>query len=366
MLEERGWTHNELALITGRTRQTISSIIAGRTGVTPDTAKVLGAAFGNSAEEWLRLGAQYELAIAQADTESVSRMARCFNAAPVREMWKRGWVRETTDPKELESELATFFGQSLNEPIEFPVAARNGVAHSALNVADRAWCFRARQLARAVPVPPYSESSISAVEKKLRRFAAFAQEARKLALVLAEHGIRLVVVELIPGSQMDGAAFWLDEQSPVIALSLRHDRIDSFWFTLMHEWFHIRNRDSYSFDTNLLVAGGGGIAVSTAVSEAERIANVSAADFLVPCEEIESFVRRLAPIFSRERIIQFANKVRIHPGIIVGQLQHRGALGYAAHREFLVKIRDFAKESAFTDGFGDSIHPDILSGGTSV
>lgn len=368
MLTERGWTHEELASITGRRRQTISAIVSGKSGVTPDMAIALGAAFENEPEEWLRWGAQYELSLAQTQTDKVpiERMARCFRAAPIREMWKRGWIRETDDPATLESELRVFFGQSIGDQIVFPVASRRSASLDGMCLADKAWCFRARQLASVLQATRFSEASMGSVEKGIRKLAGFPKEAKRLAPFLATHGVRFVVVELIPGATMDGAAFWLDEESPVIAVSLRYDRIDSFWFTFMHEWFHIRNRDSYSFDSNLLIANGGGVSIAEATDDAERIANESAANFLVPRDELESFARRLAPIFSKERIAQFANKVRIHPGIVVGQLQYRGALGYSAHRDFLVKIRDAVREAALTDGFGDSISPDVLSGGTDV
>lgn len=368
LLEQKGWDQHELAMITGWSRQSINNIILGRSGITPDLAIALGAAIGNPAEDWLRWGAQYELALAQVDKSAVERMARCFRVAPIREMRRRGWVSETKDAATLEKELEGFFGQPIDGPIAFPVATRRSGhdALSSLSLEDKAWCFRARQLARVLQVEEFSAKSLDAAEKHIRKLAAFPKEARKLAPLLATYGVRFVVVELMQGASMDGAAFWLDEESPVIAVSLRYDRIDSFWFTFMHEWFHIRNNDSLSLDSNLLIANAGSFSVAEATSESERIANESAADFLVPRAELESFARRLAPIFSKDRLVQFANRMRMHPGIVVGQLQHIGALGYSAHRDFLVKIRDAVKDAALTDGFGDSIGPDVLSGGTNV
>ena len=76
---------------------------------------------------------------------------------------------------------------------------------------------------------------------------------------------------------------------------------------------------------------------------------------MVPQEEMESFVRRLAPLFPAQRIIQFAHKIRMHPGVIVGQLQHRGVIGYHAHRDFLVKIRSLITDTALTDGWGHTV-----------
>jgi HTH-type transcriptional regulator/antitoxin HigA len=75
---------------------------------------------------------------------------------------------------------------------------------------------------------------------------------------------------------------------------------------------------------------------------------------------MDSFIRRVGPLYSRTRIIQFANRLKIHPGIIVGQLQYRREVGFGTNREMLVKIRESLIETTLTDGWGHSITPGIL------
>ena len=59
-----------------------------------------------------------------------------------------------------------------------------------------------------------------------------------------ECGVRLVVVEPIPGSEIQGVCFWInDNKSPVIGLTLKGDQIDKFWFDLWHEIEHVLNGD---------------------------------------------------------------------------------------------------------------------------
>src|SRR5260370_39214752 len=111
-----------------------------------------------------------------------------------------------------------------------------------------------------------------------------------------------------------------------------------FWFTVMHECAHIRNGDSLSVDTGL-IDGIKGINVTLVEDAAEERANKEAAASLVPPHELDSFIRRVGPLYPKERVIQFANRIKIHPGIIVVQLQHRRDLGHMFLREFLVKIR---------------------------
>lgn len=360
-LEEKGWTQEELAAITGRNRQTISGIVSGRNGVTPEMALALGAAFGNDPAEWLRWSAEYDLATAEADTGPVERRALMYQLAPIRDMQKRGWIRDTDDLGTLEDDLASFFGCPLGEALQFPLAARRTVELQHLNIAERAWCFRARQLASLLPpTGAFSADRLPLVEARLRQLAAFPKEARKLSRVLSEAGIRFVVVEPLPGAKMDGAAFWLDEHNPAIAISLRYDRIDALWFTVLHEFAHIKHGDQLSADADLLREGSHGISVMLAQDEAEQRANEEAANTLVPTRELDSFIRRVAPYYSAERIVQFAHKLKIHPGIIVGQLQRRKQVGYSSLRDFLVKVRATVTETALTDGWGQSISPGLL------
>jgi HTH-type transcriptional regulator / antitoxin HigA len=360
MLEDRGWTQDQLSTITRYGKQAISLIVNCKNGVSADMAKALAAAFGNTPEEWLKWDSQFRLANADADVSDIERRAYLHSLVPLRDMQRRGWISSTDKLERLEAELKNFFGvESLDGEIAFSVAAHRTVTLPFLNVAEKAWCFRARKMATALPVPTFSPAKLSAAEKELRKLAAYPKEARHLTETLAAYGIRFVVVEPLPSAKIDGAAFWLDANSPVIALSVRFDRIDAFWFTLMHEFAHIKNGDALSVDTDL-IDGTIGIAVMLVEDAAERLANEQASSSLVPSQELDSFIRRVGPLYSKERIIQFAHKVKIHPGIIVGQLQHRNEIGFSANREMLVKIRAAVIETALTDGWNRSITPGLI------
>jgi HTH-type transcriptional regulator / antitoxin HigA len=358
MMEAKGWSPEELAKITSLSTSMVYSILRCKTNIGPETAKKLAAAFGNSPEEWLKWDILVRLATTEADVSTVERMARLYDIAPLGDMQKRGWIPVTDDVDELESELKRFFDSDLSGEVTFPVRLRRNVRIPKLSAPERAWLFRARQLAVNVPIrTTFSTKRLDSAERKLRQLAAYRKEIGRVPGVLADNGIRFVIVEPIPGVKIDGATFWLDTE-PVIAMSLRHDRIDGFWFTLMHEFAHVRNEDAISVDE--LIDGTKGINVMLVEDEAERRANEAAASALVPKEELESFIRRVGPLYARERVIQFAHKVKIHPGVIVGQLQHRNELGYSALRDLLVKVRDVVTATALTDGWNQSVAPAIL------
>src|SRR5690348_3272629 len=85
-LDRKGWSQEELATITNRSRQNINEIISGKSGITPDMAIALAAAFGNTATEWLKWDSQFRLSNVERDVLDIRRKARFFEIAPIREM----------------------------------------------------------------------------------------------------------------------------------------------------------------------------------------------------------------------------------------------------------------------------------------
>jgi HTH-type transcriptional regulator / antitoxin HigA len=363
LLEERGWTQEEFAFIAGTSRQTIAQILAAKSGITADMAVSFGAAFGCHAAQWLALDAKYRLALTRKDSTEIGQRARIYSMAPIREMQKRGWIRESKDAGEIENELKRFFeteNLDLIPPISVATKRTNSGDRS-LSPSQRAWCFRAKEMARALQTPSYklNESGVRKLWSELRELAAYTKEVRHLPKLFSEKGIRFLIVEPLAGAKIDGCAFWLDEASPVIAVSLRFDRIDNFWFTVFHECSHIVHGDSFSLDVDL----EGEEEVSKPdhdMAEAEQRANIEASGYLVPKSEMDSFIGRVAPLFSKERIIQFAHATKIHPGIVVGQLKHRGEIHPAANKDLVPKVRELITETALTDGWGKSISPEVL------
>jgi HTH-type transcriptional regulator/antitoxin HigA len=94
---------------------------------------------------------------------------------------------------------------------------------------------------------------------------------------------------------------------------------------------------------------------NASLSDVENRANAEAAEMLIPKEKLQSFIVRTRPFYSTERLIQFANLIKIHPGIIAGQLQHRKEIEWSHHRKMLVKVKDILITGALTDGFGNTI-----------
>jgi HTH-type transcriptional regulator/antitoxin HigA len=348
-LGSKGWTQTDLSQVIGKTQAALNEVIQGKRRITPEMAIALATALGTSPEHWMQLDANYWLARADSQTEEVARRARLYSLAPIKDLERRGWIAKTKDADALESELKTFFDvTSFETEPRIGASAKKTDRSAALNIAQRAWAFRAKQLAKAVRVSDYSEAKFKAAIKKLQKLLAWPEHVRKVPEILADCGIRFVVIEPLPHTRIDGVAFRLDDNSPVVAMSMRFDRIDNFWHVLGHELSHVFHNDDPSVDADMSAEDR----PPESTDEIESRANREAAATWIDTAELSSFVSRVGPLYSRDKLNQFANRLRIHPGIIVGQLQNCGEIQFRAFRDCLVKVRHIVTGVALTDGWG--------------
>jgi HTH-type transcriptional regulator/antitoxin HigA len=358
LLKERGWTQRVLAIVLDMDEGGINRIVANKRPVDAALALTLEELFGVPAERFLELQKTYELARARIearpDPERATR-AHLFGGLPVADMIKRGWIKakDVRDVDAVRSELMRFFQVNRIDDIEtLPHAAKKTNVNTPVTPPQLAWLYRVKQIAAEMLVARYSPASIPAAISGLKNLLSAAEEARKVPRILAEHGVRFLVVEALPSSKIDGVCFWLNDVSPVVALTMRYDRIDNFWFVLRHELEHVQQRHGLStmmLDSELEGERAG---IGAGVDEEERVANEAAAEFCVPKKMMDAFVARKAPLFRELDIVAFARMVKVHPGLIAGQLRHR--IGrYDRFGNHLAKIREIVVPNAITDGWGD-------------
>lgn len=179
--------------------------------------------------------------------------------------------------------------------------------------AVEAWCAAVTLKASRVDVPPLAKKAV--LRKAGRELATLSSRPNGLLLVrdrLAELGIIFVVLEHLPGTYLDGAAMCRSDGAPIIALTLRHDRIDNFWFTLLHEFCHVAKHlkpgRSVILD-DLELRGEHDIEV-----EADSFAQ----DSLLPPKIASSLKDR---DLSWEDVTGLAQQAKVHPAVIAGRWQ---------------------------------------------
>lgn len=361
-LEARSWTQSDLAEILGRPVRTVNEVVTGKRSVTPETARGLAAAFGTSAEVWMNLQTAWELYKAERDEDqqsAVARRATLFSKAPIKEMIRRGWLEGSDNIDVLEKRFCAFFEiRDPSQELDFQAAARMAASPGNFSPPQMAWIFRAKHLATMVGAKSYSRKRLPGLLKEIKKLLLNPEDVRRVPSLLADFGIRMVVVEALSKTKIDGAFFWL-RRSPVIAMSMRYPRVDYFWYTLMHEIGHISNRDgidreSESIDVDLTSRNRTKIEDQ---STAEIAADKFATEFLVPQEELEDFIARVSPLYSKTRIRNFAKRIKVHPSIVVGQLQHRGEIDWSHSREMLRRVREEVTNSTLSDGWGHFAPP---------
>jgi len=355
-LELRGWSQTEFAEIINRPLRLVNEIIQGKRGISPETAKELGAALGTSAELWMNLNTAYHLWKSDPVSPNIERRALMRSRYPVRDMMLRNWLTPSEDTDVIEGQLLRFFEvSSIKETPALASAAmarRTDEGSVSLNPRQIAWLYRVKQIAESVQIKNFSKPSLKKSISLLKSIREMPEEIHSIPSILEETGVRFVIVEPLPSSKIDGVCFWIDN-SPAIGLSLRYDRIDNFWFVLRHELEHVLNgdgKDSAIIDSEIMKGQG-----DESLPPEERAANAAAAEFCVPETELNDFMARKGPIFSRKQVLLFAKRLQVHPGLVVGQLQWR-LQRFDLFRNMLVPIRGIITASAATDGYGSVMH----------
>lgn len=346
-LENFGWTQTEFAEIIGRPTRVVNEIIAAKRSITPETARELAAGLGTSAQYWLNLESAYQLSQVPPVEDRIEREASLRRRFPVRQMIKRGWIDGSAAPADLERATLAFFNlKAINDPIQFQHAARRNHSED-ISELQWAWIFRVKQLAESLSVPKYSETKLRAALTDLERLMLAPEEVRHVPRILSECGVRFVVVEPIPGSEIQGVCFWLDRKAPVIGLTLKGDYIDRFWFTLRHEIEHVLNGDGKDGIVLDDFEEGAGLDLP----DFEKAADAAAAEFCVPQASLNNFIARHHPAYSERNFIGFARLMNRHPGIIAGQLQRR-INDHRLFKKHQPRVREIVVSTALTDGYG--------------
>lgn len=338
-LKSRGWTQRDLANVIDRPIQVINEIIRGSKQITPETAIELAAAFGTTPAFWTNLEATYRLHLVQREQSDrdrqIARRSRLYSYAPVAELLRRSWISATTDLDILERAVCDFFGiTSLDETPQLSVAFRHSEGREPEVAAKIAWVRRVEQLGRMQHVPTFDRARLQRAIPDLIACVPKVEDVARLPQMLHDLGIRFVIVRHLPKTYIDGAVCDLHHSNPIVALTLRYDRVDSFWFTLMHELAHLALDHQTPHVDNL--DDQGHIAV-----EQEQQANEHAAGWLINQQVFATFIARTRPFFARTKVVQFASQVNTHPGVLVGQLQRRGEIPYTNLRALLVKVSPY-------------------------
>ena len=238
---------------------------------------------------------------------------------PLKEMIRRGWLgSQSLDAQGALAQVKDFLARvSLGATPVFMRRSVYGGIDESTRLSTYAWLsrvvLRARQEQRHSTrfIPNSLSTEFMQQVAKLSctdQGPALAQE------FLAMKGISLVVERELSGMKLDGAVVRDDDGSPIIGMTLRHDRLDSFWFTLMHELAHLQRHLG-----SQAIAFVDDIDNVDSTDQREREADAIAAEVLIPRAvwgRSDAARRRTG-----DAIESLASELRISPAIVAGRIR---------------------------------------------
>ncbi len=324
LLEERSWTQAQLAERLGYSQKHVNQLIKGKVPLTEDAAIRLQNVLGAPVGFWLKREAQFRERAALMDAANrYASMVPWLEKMPVKELMDAGAIaKRRIDAKSkpsLVAELLAFFGVAAPDQWQahygcMEVAFRRSRSDQSDIGAISAWLRMGERVAEKVDGPRHDAGTLRQALQEIRTFTTLPPQEfePRLTRLLHEAGVTLVILPAIPRAHVSGVARWLNPHRALIQLSLYGKSNDRFWFTLFHEAAHIllHSKKSVFLDDPGQVSSD---------SAEEREANAWARDFLIPPAVAGGLVD-LPKTKAAVRVL--AHAVGVHPGIVVGRLQH--------------------------------------------
>ena len=316
-MEQANLTPRDLIPFIG-SRAKVSEILSGKRPLTMQMARALHSNLGIPADVLLQQpGGELPSALDGID----------WKRFPLAEMAKRGWIKKQPNLLAHAEEIMLALIERAGGKDAIPAALYRKNDHARSNAktdpyALKAWCWEVLARANAVRLPvAYRPGTVDLEFIRNVAKLSWSAEGPKLARAfLAKHGIHLVCLDHLPRTHLDGAALQLTDGTPIIGLTLRYDRLDNFWFCLLHELAHLgRHMDGArdeAFVDDLSLRGVEGAKRDPKEDEADEWAE----NGLIPSDVWRTSEVRENP--SPLTVMELAQRLQIHPAIVAGRVRY--------------------------------------------
>jgi HTH-type transcriptional regulator / antitoxin HigA len=292
-------------------RSRVSEILSGKRQLTLDMVRALSDGLGIPAKVLIQkpeLGADLEY--------------ENWDNRLVREMEKRGYFANSSLKESKKSELLRDFFLPVGNHLQVVGMMRKSHYRSS-PLTDKhalsAWAAQVYKKAQLVRITAKYKPGVVNPDF-MRELAKRSREENSPTIVqglLKESGIILIVEPHLPKTYLDGATLLINKENPVIGITLRYDRLDNFWFTLMHELAHI----ALHFDQDISlfydeIEGVKGVDLNSKERDADKVAR----EALVPSSKWEVSPAKLIP--SPMAAQSLADELGIHVAIVAGVMRH--------------------------------------------
>jgi HTH-type transcriptional regulator / antitoxin HigA len=299
-------------------------IISGTEPIEVAVAKRLAAALGGTPSFWTTRQRKFEAALERTASKLSPEAAKTWlRTLPLKDMNDAGWIASRSTPNLLHAALAYF---SVTTPDEWreryaahatTFSYRTSEAFESKLGALAAWLRQGELEASGITCAQWNPSKLKEALAAIRGLTRLKEPAKfigRLRSLCAAAGVAVVFIKAPTGCRASGATRFITPDKAMIILSFRHLSDDHFWFSFFHEAGHL-----------LLHSPGATFVDGDAaeLTEKEKEANAFAESSLIPMSEYERMLNLRGDM---NAIVRFAVSLGVAPGIVVGQLQHHGAI----------------------------------------
>lgn len=325
-LDACGINQKDFATEIGMQKTMLNEIVKGKRPITADLAVLLERTLGVSADYWLRFQSQYDLDLARIKEKNVQKLINIDiwkiikEYVPINYFKKLGYLVD-----DLKTDISKIKEVYVINNVDDLVGLSAEQKYSLFRKSDKlkineknvlAWNVVAKYEANKQLVKSFHPEKLSLLVQDLQEVFFNNQDAvTQVKNKLNDYGIKFVLVQKLEQTPIDGYTFWSGD-NPTIALTLRHNRIDNFAFTVMHELGHIDlhmkgDKQQHFFDLTTK---------NSHLEQIEKEADEYAKINLIP-QSIWLNIYETGN-FSDQMILDFSNKNKIHPAIILGRICH--------------------------------------------
>lgn len=328
VLAELGMSKDELAKRMDRPSPKLSAIFKGDKAITPETALQLEKVVGVPAHVWTGLENEYRLAQArqcvQSELDELEKQVPLVKKFCYVQLVGLGFCMAKQHDTEKVVELQRFLGVTSLENVphvsRYEAAFRCALRPKGQSPeATAAWLRMGEVKAREIACKPFSSNTLHGLLPALKELTrdVSAHMPNRVRDLLARAGVCFVLIPHFPGTYAQGATFWLGRERAVLLATIRYAWADVFWFSLFHEIGHLL---LHAKQDVILECGSQDVTARQREVQADRFA----ADALISPDAYRAFAH--AGDISQKAIERFARHLGVHPGIVVGRLQHEGRL----------------------------------------
>jgi len=304
-----------------------SELLRGEAVIDDEIASSLSDAVGGSKAFWLRREEQYRTAQERIKSNAViSSPAEWIARLPISDMKRFGWISNTRNQEALFAECLKFFDvptlaawEAGYRPVARAAAYRLSKSYVSDPMAIVTWLRVAETSTAQITGRKFDAVAFRKALPVLRSLTLVKDPKRfmpRLVEICALCGVAVIVMPTPKGCPASGATRVIGNGTAMIVLSPRYKTDDQFWFTFFHEAAHLLLHSDRAF---FLEDG------SDVTQAEEHEANEFSAKLLIPDEQLNRIIATRKDFRS---VIRLAVSIGTSPGIVVGQMQHKGYLRF--------------------------------------